>query len=510
VVKKLIVEIFVPLCGSEGKDGEIATGYPVSPKLILTARHPLFPEEPGRDKERPIEMRWRYPGAPREWQAAGEIAWESERWDLALIEYQLPPRVSPWGAWLSERRPSDDMRWISMGFPRVGGKRDGVREPFHMRGGGFSMLETEDCFCVDSDAGPSADQDWQGASGSPVIVDGRILGALVSVPSGLDGRRLKAAAIWRVLHDERDGPRFCELVGFRARDRLRDQILRQAATALRGSSEAVNALDRELVTLADPDGSDNSADPAERIAKRLLNAAVEDAIRACKSAHKALGPGSAQSAISAVIQVIVPAIYDLGTVEAYRAPRAGAAALFSLPAANATVAEIIMAGVDRRETLYCPREREDHFPKGRLSLPEPPEGGFDEDGSNAVEALAKHLGDKFCWRQADDLLRAVDDFVAKRFSGAASSGASKEHRMQAAAWEIEYQATENGRTHYLLLVPPDDEEGRAKMEIMSGELRKRYPGLAVIALDPKGLGAASQFQLLRPFIDLLPMKSKPQ
>ena len=58
--KNLLVEIFVPTQGSGGKRGEFASGYPVAPDLILTARHALNP--PDRDLDHPIEMRWRHPG----------------------------------------------------------------------------------------------------------------------------------------------------------------------------------------------------------------------------------------------------------------------------------------------------------------------------------------------------------------------------------------------------------------------------------------------------------------
>ena len=56
--KNLIVEIFVPKRGSNGKKGEIATGYPIGRDLILTARHVLCDDY---DANFPIEIRWRYP-----------------------------------------------------------------------------------------------------------------------------------------------------------------------------------------------------------------------------------------------------------------------------------------------------------------------------------------------------------------------------------------------------------------------------------------------------------------
>ncbi len=123
--KDLIVEIFVPTQGSGDCEGVIATGYPVAPDRILTARHSFFPVEgPARDEALPIEVRWYYPGASGDWQPAIRIAWESERWDLVLLECLFPKAVAANRGFLSEARPDESMRWKSIGFPRVGGKRD--------------------------------------------------------------------------------------------------------------------------------------------------------------------------------------------------------------------------------------------------------------------------------------------------------------------------------------------------------------------------------------------------
>lgn len=130
--KNLIVEIFVPKSGTDGKKGDIATGYPVARDLILTARHVLHPQESGRDDACKIEVRWRHPNVnDKGWRPIAGIAWESEGWDLALLECPLPQEMTDWG-FLSEQMPTDTMQWVSAGFPRVAGKKDAVRQPFDM------------------------------------------------------------------------------------------------------------------------------------------------------------------------------------------------------------------------------------------------------------------------------------------------------------------------------------------------------------------------------------------
>jgi hypothetical protein len=222
--KDLIVEIFVPIEGSDGYEGCIATGYPIARDRILTARHPLYPDDgPARDPSHPIEVRWRCPDADGDWQPVRAIAWENARWDLALLDCPLPPRVAANPGFPCESPPDDGMRWTSVGFPRVAGRRNDRREPFNMQGHVYSALTGAERFAVSEEAGPSREDAWKGASGAPVFVDWRILGVIVSVPADLSAKRLDAVPLWRVLREE---PAFREQIGFDERKRRYDQAWR--------------------------------------------------------------------------------------------------------------------------------------------------------------------------------------------------------------------------------------------------------------------------------------------
>lgn len=509
--KNLVAEIFVPLQGMD--EGEIGTGYPIARNLILTARHPLFPDQPPRDDEGcnrhgcKIEVRWRHPGVDvnRWWPVRG-IAWESETWDLALLDCDLPSDVSTWGL-LSEQRPQDEMEWVSAGFPHVGGKRAGVRQPFHMKGGVFSMCDVEDSFALEATAGPSAMEDWKGASGSPVFVNWRILGVIVSVPDNLGAERLRAVPMWRVLREDEG---FRKAVRYEAGRARRDRVQGKVRLALDAAPGAIDALIEELPGAAEATRLQDTRAKASYLADRLLNEEVESLLRACRSAHKAVVVVTRTDAetIATIVQTLLPAIYDHGVVEAVRNIRGEAtASLVTVPAYFPTVAEIIMAGVDRRDTLFCPRKREDDFPKGLLSLPEPPEGGFDPEGKRALAALTRHLTGKFSVQSQDKLTGAIDDFMIRRFYKPRAGGPERtpDQKIEAAAKELDYLSKEEGLTHYLLLPISEDDDSRRVMEATVHRIRQRYPSLLCLSL---ATDLALETEERRCYRRLLPLLAK--
>lgn len=501
--KDSIAEVFVPHTGSDGKTGEVATGYPVAPNLILTAYHAVYPKSAQRDVDRPVEIRWHHSKDASAWQPVkGIVAWDGKPWDLILLDCNFPPEVSPWEIFPSDQKPLDDMRWASVGFPRVGGKRDGVREPFPMKGGVFSMLETDPFFALEADAGPPLAEDWQGASGSPVVVNGRILGVIVEVPPNLGATRLQAVPVWKVLRDDAE---FCRQVGYRQRQDRLERMRQRIEQQLDSAEDAIKALIAELPE----SGGVLRGKGRTELVGQLLNLEVGQLILVCKKAYSALGGGVRAKPISATVQTILPTIYDHGVVETVRSACGNVEmALLTLPTFYPTVAEVIMAGVDGRETIFCERQRDDDFPKGKLNLPEPPEGGFDPDGMETIKAMDEHLR-KFSWQNADAFSNCVDDFMVKSFPGKspAVQERSWERRVKVAAREIKYQA-DNGRTHYLIVNEPQAEQDRAALENTLSVIRRRYPGLMCFSLNASDDADDADYECFRPLLDMLPKKQR--
>ncbi len=497
----LIVEVFVPHQGSEGKTGEIVAGYPMPSGRILTVYDALHPNEFAGDGNFPVKVRWHHPSVALDWQPVEGIAWKSERWNLALLDCHPPPGVSRWGCLISENRPTDGMQWVGVGFPSLAGMSDVVRQPFGIGGVVASAQEAADLFQLDAANGPP-DGDWRGVLGSPVVINGRILGVIVDVPNGLGLNRLQAAPIWKVLREEED---FCEKAGQRNRQMRRDTMRRRVGQQLQSATAAVIALAGELPdadgVLRKPRGPVNVPD----LVDGLLNLEVDRLISVCKAAHKSLGGTYDAVPISELVQTILPAIYDHGVVESVKCACGDVAvALLTLPAYYPTVAEIIMAGVDGRETSFCERRRDDEFPKGKLCLPEPPECGFDADGMETIKALDAHLR-KFSWQAAEAFSSDVDKFMVKRFPGPlpADQQPSWERRIQVAAREIRYQAM-NGLTHYLIVSKPQAGQDGAILESTLAAIRKRYPGLMCLSLDASDEAEGADFDCFRPLLDLLP------
>lgn len=163
-------------------------------------------------------------------------------------------------------------------------------------------------------------------------------------------------------------------------------VQRKLAKALAPAPEAVDALAEQIPGCAERLIGEGGGKKAEAIAECLLELELDQVISCCKKAHTQVwGSESDAKVIAAAVQIILPAVYDHGIVESVRNAWGEVNAAFvALPAHYPTVAEIIMAGADRRETLFSPRKDEEEFPKGKLCLPEPPESGFDSEGARAM------------------------------------------------------------------------------------------------------------------------------
>lgn len=522
--KSLLVVVFVPTTDETGTDfggqrGELATGYPVGKELILTARHVLQPEPPHhRDRRHPVKLRWHYfpAGAGMNWIEIPDenIVWESPgELDAALIRCPRPREALGWGI-VSRDQPRDGMQWISEGFPRAT-KYENQRNPSSFIGKVCSKAPNEPYFELTVETAPEDEDGWKGVSGMPVFVGRKILGVVGSVPPNFNAKKLYATPTWKLLEDDA----FRRWIGYNEQLAHFRKVRGRLANLLGCSAAATDSLVEQLGIEDDLLGLDDRQ-KGHQLAERLLETDVRIAINALRAAHRALqandGGVSEQNAPAAVLvkiaQLIVPALYDYGTVKWVGGQRGGGgAALVPLPAGIKTVAEIIMAGVDGRETRFRPREHEEEPPEGELSLPHPPECGIFHSIERARTAAHDHLSQKFCLDEVKNFRRRIDDGLFASYKPGPGEPEIKlaEQRIRAIANQLRRTQQDNGETFYMVFYLPEDEAERNAMLTLIQSLKEDYgEAILFLGLNPDFEQREQEKDLFYPFYRMLPVKGR--
>ena len=423
--KNLLVQIVVPV-GDKG--WEIGTGYPVAKDRILTARHVLFPKN--RNKTRKIEIRWFHLSGPaKKWDPIDDSCIIEESYndlDVAIINHPFPEQVDNWGI-LSEDKPSDHVDWVSQGFASAGKLEGDVQEPVDLKGNTYSMADTQTSFKLGVDDKVQEEKQWKGASGSPVFVNGVILGVIISCPPNFDGNRFRATPTWKLL--EQDG--FRKAIGYDERNDTLKNVKSRLEMVLAISDKAQKELSEQM-------GSTVSGGNigVKTLAEELLHAPLERLLKACKaSANKMCAEGEKQAlfVIREVINEMLPVMFGEGVIERVKAYKAAAnATLISLPINTHTAAEVIMSGFDKRKTSFKELLPNFILPEGKYALPLLPEGG-----NNSKQAqYEKDFHQQMRLFAGEELLQQ-------------STAADESRIIKAAAQELEYLSTQDAKTGIL-------------------------------------------------------------
>ncbi|MCP4407994.1 MAG: hypothetical protein GY807_09605 [Gammaproteobacteria bacterium] len=477
--KNLLVQIFV----STGVDeGEIATGYPIAKNRILTARHALYP-----DGQQPhsIEVRWCHlTGSARSWRPATFVEWDgSDEFDVALIECEFPEKVDRLGI-VSEGKLSNKMHWCSAGFARAGERDDGECRSVGMKGEVFSMADSEPEFELGAKYEVSHDEQWKGASGSPVFVGDKIIGVIVSCPENFDARRLRATPLWKLLQE----PGFCEAIGYGKRKERLAWARRELTSILKRSTEATEKL-ADRLRLDTRLGQNR----AENLAEALLNHDIEQILDITYQVAKELLQGGNKPAVDAVRQVmstILPAIFDHGIIESVRTQKSAFSCVtVSLPIATKTVTEIVMAGVDRRAAKFHMAFDIQKPEKRRLEaafrIELPPEVGLDRSRSDFINAFHRDLIGK---------CGVEDDLVPNQ-------RVPDKELIKSAAEESEARSEEDGQTYYYIYALPAHEMDHLYYTDGIKQLKNCYPSVVFINLT--GAAVSEERSRFRPYRKIL-------
>ena len=497
--KNLLACIFTPTTGPHA--GVYGTGVPVQDGLILTAHHVLAP--PRRDRSRRIRVCWWYTSVESSRgfrEVAGDdaevIAWHSCELDAALLRYAHPEGCSTvrgW-LWLRPRRPEAHTCWESEGFPRMA-TVDDQRAPGSFRGNVHSRADAESHFEVDVTTPPEREDDWGGASGMPIVVDGTIIGIAGQVPANVQNAKLQATPVWKLWQI----PDFRALVESEVAARHRAVFVEKIVGYLAGSAELCTRLAEglggarqaalDLAQLARAGGADRAArtQAGETLCDVLPQADAANVFEAVFEAHREHPDDAAARELACLL---APALQPFQrTAWVLRERDQPSVALLEIPAGTHTMAEVLMAAAERRATLFRQRRSDADFPPGENWLPLTPniEYGPEETGARVATAICHHLDQTY----GGDFAAAVDEYVTTPGSpanllalqaGEPLPGADARRRRVQQRLSLLRRLGEP--CPYLAFFAPAEEEDLSILRNAAAQIKERYPEMIIFLLDP--------------------------
>jgi hypothetical protein len=480
MIEAFLVRIRVPT--KDGK-GRTATGYAVAPDRILTASHMLH--EADIDGDQPLRVFWYGSDEDSEGTPCRGIAWDGHpEFDAAVLDVPFPEELRPW-VLLAEDKPISGAPWHAEGFARAGKTEPGHRKPIGMTGHVQAVRERGECFELGVQYPPDQSGGWKGASGSPVFIEGKIYGVVVTSEEDFTGARVEATPTWKLLKVSG----FPEALGYDERVEERNRLQRELVRALRDSPEAMEALGGRLAV---EDRRDNRTVWSALLAGKILVTRPETLISEACQAHQSLldrdaeGIAAQARAIEAVLQIVLPAIFDHAQIQLVQTQQWDVrAALITLPAGTWTAAELVMAGADSRRAKFTATGEVEPFafPGGKYRVPTPPESGITDPSVGFVKAFDSHLIEMF-----------VPVELRTRFA------AQHDKLTELAADELEFLAKDRGESRYFVLDTTnaaDRSQARAAIET----LKKKYPAIAFLELS--GDNVRNELRMLRPLRELL-------
>ncbi|MGH7494798.1 MAG: hypothetical protein ACREOO_20695 [bacterium] len=459
----------------DDKKYSLSTGVPLSRRYVLTTGHGV--PKPDDDKLH-AEIRFiadfhnSFP-----WCQAKTVWHGGKTLDAALLE--ISENHDLHSVSYTTALPRTTTPWEGAGFPAANkiseGELAGERDSKGLRGvysPGGNLKSQELDLTVESP--PDISGKWAGISGAPVFCEGKLIGIIKSCPESFKGFRLCAVPMSLLLANAD----LRKLLGYDEREKLLAQKQARVVTLLAGSEEVLAALH------AQPALHNTPKQPLV-LAEALLHMDVGEFVRIVyqASGEKNVLGGKERQAMEEVLGELLPLLYDPGVVESVRL-NLHLGVLFSLPAATAMIAEIIMAGIDRRPALYRKPVPGEEFPVGSPVIELPPECGFSTTVPDVANAFDEHLFNKFApadrdkVRNLDELRTLVND-------------------------ELEYIATLKKPfpfRHYFICPQPAREADRHTLMT----LEKHYPQLFFITLTGDSL--RSERKPCRPLRDFFAPK----
>jgi hypothetical protein len=447
--KDLLVQVIVNTGDEKVRCG---TAYPIAPGRVITAAHVVGDAQPNQ-----IEVSWYHQSkSERGWKPCKSIVWKRPDVDVIVLEVDCPNSVKSRFAVLGESEPRTDIRWESEGFPLVG-KRGDDWVAISMKGATFSMGNQSELFELGVDSPPSSVNGWQGASGSPVFVNGNILGVIVVCPKDFANGRLSAVPAYRLLKDD----------SFRAaveltEDEQRRLLVLETIQLLAKSREALQTLAKRLKVPELADDQKWSRSVVEKLLElgsppQILTAMI----RAMNDLDKQ-GLKGVADILEQVAYYVAPAALSNSHVKQITVIVESKEGRFAFPAKTKMFVEIAMARINGRKTDFRVVAAQTDMPHGKFCLSNPPEPGMDQEH------------DAF-----------IADFVAElsRMIGADLLSDKQHENVRAINAELDAQFELYGWQYYYVCDYRKHEAERRKRMALAVKLDKLFPRIAFIGLD---------------------------
>lgn len=334
--QELLAMICLPLTPKQ-EDGTpqraIGTGYPIRDGLVLTARHVLYPEN--RDETAKPQLSWcmQDKGEPYHTDPMGEVLYEHEQYDLALIRCNTPLLTET--VQLAAQVPRSKEAWESLGYPNGGKDDGGVRSKTSADGTVKSDTGGHVRHLDVSDHVPP--EIWQGMSGAPVfkLHSNTLLGVWTHGNRDFPDRIMMTSLAY-VLSD---CVRFREQVGWVENSDSFTPVVQYLTI----HSSVRQALVK-LIQQQDP----SVGDTVLAVVKYLVALDLGALFKTLKQARKNTQDPLLRSGLAQLAKLLLPSVYDRPCLAMVRAEAGG---LAKIPYATSVSAEMLMTGAIQRDMV---------------------------------------------------------------------------------------------------------------------------------------------------------------
>lgn len=300
---------------------------------MLTARHVVFPDNAMQGAQPLLSWCMQDKGEPYHTDAMGEVVYELEQYDLALIRCKTPSLTET--VQLAAQVPRSKEAWESLGYPNGGRDDEGVRSKTSAdgtvktdTGGHVRHLGVSDHV---------APEIWQGMSGAPVfkLHSNTLLGVWTHGNRDFPDRIMMTSLAY-VLSD---CARFREQVGWVENSDSFTPVVQYLTT----HSSVRQALVK-LIQQQDP----SVGDTVLAVLKYLVALDLGVLFKTLKQARKNTQDPLLRSGLAQLAKLLLPSVYDRPSLASVRAEVCG---LVKIPYTSSVSAEILMAGAIQRDMV---------------------------------------------------------------------------------------------------------------------------------------------------------------